>query len=147
MKIFNRFLPLHSLLLNLNWLNWHIMGLNIYLTNSFWCFFIGVFFWVDQGQPGSTHLTRNPITWPGQWPGRVSKLWSKRLVNKKKAAYCAWSHSQSRAKRWKMKSRKMLLLGNSTMIHCSLNSVSCIHCSLNSGACEQCNNSFFFSVC
>jgi hypothetical protein len=31
------------------------------------CFFLG---W-----PGSTHLTRDPITWPGQWPGRVSKLW------------------------------------------------------------------------
>ena len=41
--------------------------------------------------------------------------------------------SKSRAKRRKMKSRKMLLSGNSTMIHCSLNSVSCLHCSLNSG--------------
>jgi hypothetical protein len=27
-----------------------------------------VFFW-------STHLTRDPITRPGQWPGWVSKLW------------------------------------------------------------------------
>jgi hypothetical protein len=27
------------------------------------------------GWPGSTHLTRDPITWPGQWPGWVSKLW------------------------------------------------------------------------
>jgi hypothetical protein len=28
-------------------------------------------------QPGSTHLTRDSITWPGRWPGRVSKLLSK----------------------------------------------------------------------
>ena len=88
MKIFNRFLPLHSLLLNLNWLNWHIMGLNIYLTNSFWCFFIGVFFWVDQGQPGSTHLTRDPITWPGRWLGRVSKLWSQQTRHSKLHTTC-----------------------------------------------------------
>jgi hypothetical protein len=32
------------------------------------------FFWVGPGQPGSTHLTRDPITWPGRWPGWVSKL-------------------------------------------------------------------------
>jgi len=24
---------------------------------------------------GSTYLTRDPITWPGRWSGRVSKLW------------------------------------------------------------------------
>jgi hypothetical protein len=29
------------------------------------------------GWPGSTHLTRDPITWPGRWPSRVSKLWVK----------------------------------------------------------------------
>ena len=33
------------------------------------------FFWVDPGQTGSTHLTRDPITGPGRWPGRVLKLW------------------------------------------------------------------------
>jgi len=27
------------------------------------------------GQPGSIHLTRDPITWPGWWPDQVSKLW------------------------------------------------------------------------
>jgi hypothetical protein len=36
--------------------------------------YVSVFFWVDPGQPGSTHLTRDPITWPGRWPGWVSKL-------------------------------------------------------------------------
>ena len=64
------------------------MGLNIYLTNSFWCFFIGVFFWVDQGQPGSTHLTRDPITWPGRWLGRVSKLWSQQTRHSKLHTTC-----------------------------------------------------------
>ena len=32
------------------------------------------FFFVDPGQPGSTHLTHDPITWPSRWPDRVSKL-------------------------------------------------------------------------
>jgi hypothetical protein len=36
--------------------------------------YVSVFFWVDPGQPGSTHLTRDPITWPDRWPGWVSKL-------------------------------------------------------------------------
>jgi len=29
------------------------------------------FFWVDLGQPGSTHLTCDPIIIPGRLPGRV----------------------------------------------------------------------------
>jgi hypothetical protein len=33
---------------------------------------LNVFFF---GQPGSTHMTRDPITWPDRWPDRVSKLW------------------------------------------------------------------------
>jgi len=27
------------------------------------------------GWPGSTHLTHDPVTRPGRWPGRVLKLW------------------------------------------------------------------------
>jgi hypothetical protein len=60
---------------------------------------------------------------------------SKHLINKKKKLLTVHgSTAKSRAERKKMKNIKILLLKNSTMIHCSLNSVSChLHCSLNSG--------------
>ena len=42
------------------------------------------FFWVDPGQTGSTHLTRDPIIGPGRWPGRVLKLCIKLSFNSAK---------------------------------------------------------------
>jgi len=121
------------------------------------------------------HMGMSPASSGCSWPIRAclatryrlcffKNTGSKRLVNKRELLTVHGPTTKSRAKRRKMKSKKMLLSRNSTMIHCSLNSVSCLHCSvsrggilycsLNSGACEQCKNCtvnvkffFFFSVC
>ena len=51
-------------------------------------------FWVDPGQPGSTHLTRDPIIIPGQSPGWVLKLWLGEVMRTKDFKVKAGSSNQ-----------------------------------------------------
>jgi hypothetical protein len=53
------------------------------------CFFFGL-----------THLTRDPITRPGQWPGWVSKLWIQGEIKKKKKKRRKISMNKSLIAKW-----------------------------------------------
>jgi len=57
--------------------------------------FLFDFFWVDPGQPGSIHLTRDPIIRPDRPPSQVSKLCLESYI-----LSCLWKDEITRVDAW-----------------------------------------------